>query len=367
MTEYPDGTIEHEGRLWKPKPGVSCTAEKFLAARQQFLELHQESNWNPWVLEDRAVEIDQATEVMGQWTRAEPGHTLLTDTQLDAMYRRQDRSFQERREAELRRFEKNSEHYDPERESARLALLEQGSRLEHEIDEVRALRSCERFPAMDPKKRAEQVAELGASIALRQAEVSRLGSLVGDPEQVVDVHGRLPSDRRVTMLTLFTAHRSAEVRALRETLPELTSTLQESTDKSARAGARRNFEQARSRLGMLLAIPRPVADDMCSECPTPIARHGWRTPPAEGPCPAWPRWAAKIRDIRRMLDTSAREQCGTEPMTHKRAPLAVVSSGLPIADVIEQLTELQAKHPNSEVRRGRANRWELWPTQSTED
>jgi hypothetical protein len=44
----------------------------------------------------------------------------------------------------------------------------------------------------------------------------------------------------------------------------------------------------------------------------------------------------------------------------------VVPSGVPIAEVIEQLTELQAKYPNSEVRRGRSNRWELWPRQSND-
>lgn len=369
MTEYPDGAFEHEGRDWMPKPGAATTADEFLTARRRFLELHQETMWNPWILEDRADEIERATEVLSQWTRAEPDHRMLTDKQIEMLLKQQDLEFEEHHAAERERFEQNSERYDPERESARLALLEQQSRLDYEMDEVKALRSGERFPAMDLKKRAERVAELDASIAVLQAEVGRLRSHVGNPEQVVDVHGRLPGDRQVIMLTVFTARRSSEVRALRAMLPELTATLKEATDKSARAAARLKVEQATSRLDGLLAIPRPVADDMCSECPTLVARHGWCTPPAEGPCRAWPRWAAKIREMRRILESSVRDQRTTEPAMPKFTPKpsAVVPSGLLISDVIAQLTELQAKHPNSVVRRGRANRWELWPNQATED
>jgi hypothetical protein len=50
-----------------------------------------------------------------------------------------------------------------------------------------------------------------------------------------------------------------------------------------------------------------------------------------------------------------------QPSKPKRQPLAVVPSGLPIAEVVEQLQKLQKQHPDAEVRRGRANRWELWP------
>ncbi len=44
----------------------------------------------------------------------------------------------------------------------------------------------------------------------------------------------------------------------------------------------------------------------------------------------------------------------------KPQPLAVVPSGLPIAEVVAKLSELQEQYPDAEVRRGRANRWELW-------
>lgn len=350
-------------------PGAATTAAEFLTARRLFLELHHESTWNPWVLEDRAEEIERAMEVMGHWTRAEPDHRMLTDKQVQAMFKLRDHEIEERCAAEQEGFEKNRERYDPETESARLALLEQQSRLDYEIDEVKALRSGERFPAMDSRKRAEQVVELDASITRRQAEVNRLSSLVGDPEQVVDMHGRLPRDRRGMMLAAFTAHRSVGVGALREKVQEFTTAVKGATDKSARAKERLELEQATSSLDKLLAIPQLMADDMCSECPTPIAQHGWCSPPTEGPCPAWPGWAARLREAQQMFEIFARNQGVKEPAPLKPEPkpLAVVASGLSIAEVIKQLTELQARYPGSEVRRGRANRWELWPSQPTED
>ena len=39
-----------------------------------------------------------------------------------------------------------------------------------------------------------------------------------------------------------------------------------------------------------------------------------------------------------------------------------ICNGLPIAEVIAKLTELHEEVPEAEVRQGRANRWELWPT-----
>lgn len=45
----------------------------------------------------------------------------------------------------------------------------------------------------------------------------------------------------------------------------------------------------------------------------------------------------------------------------KPQPLATIQSGLPIAEIASRLQQLQAQFPDAEVRRGRANRWELWP------
>lgn len=359
-----DGAFEHEGLLWKPKPDATSTWKEFLAARDQFVNLNKESIWNPWVLEDRADDIEQAMSVMDQWVRAEPGHRTRSKRQIDAMLKRWDREFDMRRAVEDERCKRDSERYDSAREAERLVLLEKQSDLAHELEEATALRSGESYAAMDATRRGARVAELEDSTEKLRAQINRLGSTVGDPEDVVDKHGRLPRDRRAMMLTLFSARRSVEVRELRVKVPELAASVKEAKDKEERAEVRRQVDRASRKLDRLLAIPPLTADDMCSECATPAVKHGWRTPPADGPCPAWPGWAARLREVRRTFETIAREGQEKDPEPAKPNPLAVVPSGLPIAEIIDQLTELQAKYPNSEVRCGRSNRWELWPNQS---
>ncbi len=75
-----------------------------------------------------------------------------------------------------------------------------------------------------------------------------------------------------------------------------------------------------------------------------------------------------MREVRQMLETFAKHRDGEAlpPPKTKPQPLAVVPSGLPIAEVVAKLTELQAQFPDAEVRRGRANRWELWSTATSE-
>ena len=53
----------------------------------------------------------------------------------------------------------------------------------------------------------------------------------------------------------------------------------------------------------------------------------------------------------------------TEPTPPKPEPLATLPGNLGIGEVIERLKELQVKHPDAVVKRGRANRWELWPAE----
>ncbi len=67
-----------------------------------------------------------------------------------------------------------------------------------------------------------------------------------------------------------------------------------------------------------------------------------------------------------MLETFAkrRERETDEPSKPKLEPLAVVPSGLPLSEIVQRLQQLQLQYPDAEVSRGRANRWELWPTSS---
>lgn len=356
-----DGVLEHEGLLWKPKRGATSSAEEFLAARALFMELHDEWTWNPWVLEDRAEDLERAQEVMGQWKRAEPGHRTMTKKQIDARTARWDREFEARRAADDRRHENDRSRYDPVREHARLSMLERRSYLEFQLGEVSGYRDGSRAPAMEAHRRADKVADLDSSIARLKSEVERLADAVGDPEDVVDERGWLPRDRREAMLFDYRLNRQFEVEKLRAKIPELDAALKVAKGRDERSKIRVELDRARRGLEELLAIPRLAVEDMCAECPTPFARHGWSMPPWDGPCPAWPGWAAQRKKAWEILQSAASSQQVASPPKTKAEPLAVIPSGLPIAEVLERLTELQAQFPDAEVRRGRANRWELWP------
>lgn len=352
----PEGVIEHDGMLWKPRRGATATAEEFITARSLFIDVHRDSRWNPWVLDDRQAELEQAMHVMDQWRRAEPGHRMLTTRQLEARWPRQDR----RREQALTKLKAERDarkaHYDEARANARPALLEHRSRVVHEVSEVAGYRDGSRFRKMEPGRRQEEIAALEDSIERRRSEIERLAAIVGDPETVVDHNGWLPKDRREYMLFWYRLDRARTVKQLRIEIPELAA--------SAERKDRVKADLKRRRLDELLAVPPLTADEMCSDCPTPIAKHGWVTPPFDGPCPAWPGRGARLRRAREMLESASRwAQKPIQPPAPKPQPLAVIPSGLPIADVTQRLLELQKRYPDAEVRRGRANRWELWPTE----
>lgn len=211
---------------------------------------------------------------------------------------------------------------------------------------------------MELARRQEKMAALEDSIDRRRSEIERLTAIVGEPETVVDKNGRLPRERREYMLLHYRFDREQAVKQLRIEIPELVGT-----------GERKDRTKAdlkRHRLDELLAVPPQTADDMCSDCPTPISKHGWTTPPFDGPCPAWPGWGARLRRAREILETAAQSAATpTAPPAPKPQPLATIPSGLPIAEITKRLQELQTEFPDAEVRRGRANRWELWPRDSS--
>jgi hypothetical protein len=360
IAELPDNVIEHEGMLWRPKQGASSSPQEFLAARALFIELHQDSGWNPWVLEDRTDDLERAQTVMTEWTRAEPGHRTMTKKQLDEKMARWDRDFKLRQAAIDERREKDKGRFDAETAHARLSLIERQSRLDYEEEELARFLDGTRFPAMPADRRRDEIAKLGSSIASLRESVEGLAATVGDLEVVVDEHGWLPSDRRERMLVFFRLDRERDVRELRIKLTELRAQLDSTTDRYVRAKLRAEVDRASRKLQDLLDITELTVDDMCSECPTPMSKHGWVTPPFTGPCPAWPRWAARLREARGIFE---RVIARTDPPPPpKPEPLAVVPSGLPISEVMARLAEIQETYPDAEVRRGRANRWEVWPS-----
>jgi hypothetical protein len=357
----PAGVIDHDGMLWKPRRGATASAEEFIAARTLFIQLNNDAVWNPWLRDERAADIDEAAEVMSQWQRAEPGHRQLSLKQWEARQARRERQREQQRAKDETRRDHDKARYDEQRSTARLRLIEVQSSLDHGLTELTGFRGGTKFPAMDPKRRATEIEELEQQVERLRAEVDGLTPIVGDPEDVVDEHGWLPRDRREQTWWSYRLDRERKVRDLKQQLPELEAALQGVTDRAERRERRNKLAAATRDLDRLIAEGPFTTEEMCSECATPMAHHGWVWPPGH-PCPAWPRWAARMRDAQRMLETFAqrREAEAVPPAKPKPRPLAVVPSGLPITDVVAKLIELQAQFPDAEVRRGRANRWELW-------
>ena len=360
-TEIPAGVIEHDGMLWKPRKGATAPADEFVAARTLFIELNHEAMWNPWIRDERGADIDGAAEIMGQWQRAEPGYRHMTLKQWEAQQARRERARQKERAKDEARRERDKDRYDEQRATARLRLVEVQSRLDYEVAELAGYRDGSRFPAMDAKRREQGIQELEEKVERLQAEVGKLVPIVGDPEGVVDEHGWLPRDRRQHTWWSYRLERERKVRDLKEQMPALEAALKACTDKGERRERRAKLAEANRKLDGLLAEGPFTAEEMCSECATPMAHHGWVWPPGS-PCPAWPGWAARMREARRMLEefSKRREAEALPPPKPKPQPLAVVPSGQPIGDVVAKLSELQRQYPDAEVRRGRANRWELW-------
>lgn len=350
--------FEHEGLLWKSKPEATSSFTQLLEARSALREITKDSLWNPWVREEREQESDAALAVMEQWTRAEPGFRQMTEQEVDEMLAESDRQSAAAHAADVERWERDRQRYDPERESARLALLELSSRLKFVTEELA------RYGAMDSSRSsgwAWRMAELQREAEKLPPEVERLQTLARDIEDVVDTNGRLPRDRRSTTLLYYRLDRERDIRELRERVPALRAELTSTTDRSERSSLRAKLQVEEHTLEELLAVPPLSPDEMCSECATPASKHGWVSPPYDSPCPAWPGLGARLEKVRQMMWEAVERSLPKEPEPPKPQPLAVIPSGLAIAEIIEQLTKLQIDHPKAVVKRGRANRWELWP------
>lgn len=360
----PEGVYEHAGLWWRPRDGATSTFEENIAARALFRDLHEDEFWNPWRLDERAEDLERAVAVMEQWERAEPGFQRMTKSQWDAEMARWDRDWETRRiESEaLRR--RNRERYDRGLERARLELLEQERVLAHRRAEVAKLRSGESYPSMDPPRRSSRVAELDEQIVGYQDAIERLTAVVGDVEDVPDEHGYLPKDRRHSTLFRYREFRIREVRRIRESLPSLEAQLKGTADKAERSALRARHEAEKMHLERLLAVRRLEAENMCADCASPAHGQGHVPPQHDWPCPAWPSQRAAHEKVMQILQAAGKRQeaPGTAtPSAPVPQPLAVIPSGLAVEEVVERLQKLQEQHPGAEVRRGRANRWELWP------
>lgn len=230
----PAGAIELDGMLWKPRRGATASAEEFIRARTLFIELNHDAMWNPWIRDERAADIDTAAEVMGQWQRAEPGHRRLSLKQWEAQQTRRERKGEQQRAEDEARRERDKARYDEERCTARLRLIELQQSLDRALAELAGFRDGTKFPAMDAKRRADEVGDLEKKVEWLRAELARLTPIVGDPEDVVDEHGWLPRDRREETWWSYRLDRERKVRDLKQRLPGLEAALKTTSDRAER-------------------------------------------------------------------------------------------------------------------------------------
>ncbi|WP_432955956.1 hypothetical protein [Micromonospora haikouensis] len=355
--------VEIDGLLWKPCPGAEATAVEFEAARSLFIEVHREARWNRWVEAGRAADLEAAMAVMGQWTRAEPGFRQKTPQEVEEWLASWRAEFEDEQAERERQRRARAAGYDEGRHHARLALLEQQSFLRGRIAERTGLQNGTRFPAMEERRRATEIAKLDAEVAEAEADIIALQREMGDPETVVDVNGWLPSQRREQALTRFVYWRCDEVQRLGAEVDRLAAEA-ESADRTQRRERRAEADRVRRKLEALRAMSPLEAKDMCPDCFSPATGHGWSFGgvdlPGCGPCPAWPRWAARLRRTREILMSYQKRP---EPVAApKPQPVAVIPSGKSIDEVIEELGRIRAEYPGAEVRRGNRNRWEIWPS-----
>ena len=305
---------------------------------------------------------------MGQWQRAEPGHRHLSLKQWEAQQARRERKREQQRAKDEARRERDKARYDEQR-CHRPTPPDRGAG-ESRLRTRRAGRLPRRHQVPGHGCRSvapHEIEELEQKVERLRAEVARLTPIVGDPEDVVDEHGWLPRDRREHTWWSYRLDRERKVRDLKQQMPELEAALKATTDRAERREHRAKLAEATRDLDRLIAEGPFTAEEMCSECATPMAHHGWVWPPGSPvrPGPAGrPGCAKRDRCSRRSPSTARRRQL--PPPKPKPQPLAVVPSGLPIADVVAKLTELQQQFPDAEVRRGRANRWELWAPDEAE-
>ncbi|KFU75407.1 hypothetical protein SAMN04489729_6999 [Amycolatopsis lurida] len=351
--------------LWRVSLGSTVTFTEFVAARTTVLELYDHTTWNPWIREEREHELHAAGLIHDQWERAEPDHHSETEAESRAWFARRRIDWQNKRKLEEQQRQARIPLCNAQRHHASLELLEDEASLRSATAHLAALRDGTWAPLMDPRKRVDEIADYEASIRDWQARVDQLREQVGDPETVIDKNGRLPSHRRTLGLAEFTSWRIREVRQLRALTAQLRSTLDAEPGHAERSQLRGQLASKELARQQLEAIPKLDAPAMCSQCPKPLSWHDnpYQLILPKGPCHTWPRYAQGRQQARELFFELTKKPA--EPPAPRPKPLAVISSGLPLSQVMAHLAELQAQHPDAIVRRGYANKWELWPPDAT--
>lgn len=351
--------VERNGQWWKPLPGATSTIDELIWAQSRWFEITDETDWNPWRTEEFTSELEQTRTVIGEWTRAEPDYQPMTNRRVRAIMGGITRKVRLDRARDEARFEQDKNRYNPDVEVARYTLLEEQARLARQRHDLGDFESGKRYPGMAPAERTIAVSELWEAIEKSEAVCARIRQTIGDPEDVVDRQGQLPRDRRPSNLLWYGIRRRNEVIRLQEKLPEARAALKAELDKTKRTLLSVQLAMGERQLEHLLAVAKLRPDDMCADCGTPLNQHGFGDVTKMNPCPAWPEWAARMAKVRQILLTATSRPAPVVKAA-KPEPIATLSGGLPISEVIQRLGEIQAEHPEAIVNRGRANRWEIW-------
>lgn len=357
-------TFEHDGKLYRAKPGAVSSFIDYLQASDRWVEVYFDIDWSPWREPELAPELQRYEQIFSEWERAEPDYVRPTRRQVGAMQAAGTRRIQAAQRADEARWEQNKVRYDPDLERARLALLEYERQRKSLERDLTGFRDGTRFPAMVPERRTREISELEGKLPSVNADIARLADKVEDREEVVDHEGQLPRDRRKWNVIWYRYLRIKWVEEHQAAIAEHKDKLAASTDRREKDRIQASLYAEERQLGVLQAIPRLKAEQMCADCYTPEFQHD---PDAEesNPCPAWPQYAARMENLRNLLLVASQDMKDTKPAPPKPEPLATLAGDLPLAEVIARLTELQAQHPDAIVKRGRANRWELWPAEPT--
>jgi hypothetical protein len=264
--------VELDGKGWEPVPGATVSAEEFIAARSLIHEVHQQAAWSPWVLQDRVEEYDAAWETCGQWKPTEPGPPkTLEEREAELEQRLADAEAQyEAKEAQAERDRaERAKNYNPEREQARLALLEEQGILAdalRERDELLTAGAAQ-APAKDPRR--DLLATAKKTVAAKSKEVDDLLAVIGDPETVCDKDGWLPIERRQLALTRFKARRGLQVQTLRARIPDAQARIETLQYQDERAQTRESLRRDQALLARWEQMQPLQAAGMCSECGQP--------------------------------------------------------------------------------------------------
>ncbi|MEH1129428.1 hypothetical protein [Micromonospora sp. CPCC 206061] len=353
------------GVTWTRRPGMTSTAEQLLQALSDLTGIYSDParQWNWWQEGRRDQEYDLVLQVVSEWDKYGPRRGSA-DEKTAPRHAEPDTFGKDLDEDTRRGPDLVVEGYDENRERLRLRLLRTQS-------DVAFFGHVLQTPASSAQ-RDDAEHRLNAS----RAAAAGLLDQLGDPEQVIDRHGRLPAERREMNL-------QSHMQYWRHpTLRSWTTT-------------------QRRRFNALLAMPLPDPAAMCSECQAPSAWHDYdislrlfQPPPAPGTqagqlaqlipgwwqrCPActtyrvghqwggqyalpdfsYDQWRAMLPPLLRTIFTPSPPRPRPAPRPQPK-PLAVIPSG-PITEVRKRLEQAETRYPTAHVRPGSTDGWEVWP------